>query len=60
MKDPVAFLLDDIQDADKVEILKEDEWSLLFRATFKDGTSRRGILYKSTLCLPVEWELEDE
>ena len=26
VKEPVAFLLDDIQDADKIEILKDDEW----------------------------------
>ena len=37
VKDPVAFLLDDIQDAEKVEVGKDDDWSFLFIVTFKDG-----------------------
>ena len=72
-EDPVAFLLDDIEEAKEVEILGEDDWSYLFRVTFEDGTSKPGIMYKPTPCLqtreyrieqdydciPIEWELED-
>ena len=57
--DPVAFLLDEIQDAEKVELLKDDDWSILFRVTLSDGTSQRGIYYRPTICLPADWELED-
>ena len=58
--DPVAFLLNDIQDAEKVELLANDGRSTLFRVTLSDGTSQRGIYYRPTICLPAEWELEDE
>ena len=58
--DPVAFLLDDIQDAEKVELLASDGRSTLFRVTHSDGTSQRGIYYRPTICLPAQWELEDE
>ena len=60
VKDPVAFLLNDIQDAAMVELLKDDDWSILFRVTLRHGTSRRGIYYRPTICLPARWELEDE
>ena len=58
--DPVALLLGDIQDAEKVEIVSEDDWSFLFKVTFKDGSTRKGVYCKPTECLPPEWKLEDE
>ncbi len=58
--DPVKFLLGDIEGAEQIEILKDDEWSFLFRVEFKEGRSQRGIYYKPTSCISPSWELEDE
>lgn len=58
-RDLVKFLLGDIEDAAAVEIPSEDDWSFLFMVTLKDGSTRKGIYYKPTPCLPPEWKLED-
>lgn len=55
-------LLNDIEDAQAIQILDEDEWSYLFRATFMDGRDQKGICYKEGLDTPggPMWELGDE
>lgn len=57
---PIAFLLQDIQDAEHIEILDSDEWSDLFLVTFTDGRQQRGVYFRPTLDIEANWELEDE
>ncbi len=40
-----------IQDAVSADVLETDHTSMLFRVTFQDGSTRRGVFY------PKEWQL---